>query len=176
MNRYQSAADWESDAEQSPLRFAFKVIFAGSLVVAALIAGCTALSLFSSVASVATTTVQVAGEQFGPRALLTKYEWFKDASAALDKKVADVSVYQVRLSSLESAYTGQRRSEWPRDDREQYAIWSSEVAGVKASYNTLASEYNAEMAKFNWRFANRGMLPEGASAPLPREYKPYLEQ
>lgn len=118
---------------------------------------------------------QVAREEFGPRAALEKYEWFKDASAMLDKKKADVKVYSSRMAALGEGYEGVPRREWARHDAEQYNVWSSEVAGVKASFNTLAAEYNAQMVKFNWRFANRGDLPQGATEPLPREYKPYEE-
>lgn len=116
---------------------------------------------------------QVAHEEFGPKAMLEKYEWFKDASAQLDKKQADVGVYGSRMKAMEQSYEGKSRSDWPREDREQYNVWVSEVAGVKASYNDLAAQYNAQMKKFNWRFANKGDLPEGATEPLPREYKPY---
>ena len=116
---------------------------------------------------------QVAQKEFGPTALLQKYEWFKDASAQLDTKRADVEVYAGRMEAMEAVYKGKSRADWPREDREQHNVWTSEVAGVKASYNDLAAQYNAQMAKFNWRFANRGELPAGASEPLPREYKPY---
>lgn len=44
----------------------------------------------------------------------------------------------------------------------------------KPSYNSLAADYNSQMAKFNWRFANKGDLPPGATDPLPREFKPYV--
>lgn len=118
----------------------------------------------------------VAQEEFGPRALLDKYEWFKDASAALDKKRADVGVYDARLRALQESYGAATRSEWAREDREQVNVWMSEVAGIKASYNSLAAEYNAQMVKFNWRFANAGELPQGAEMPLPREYKPYTTE
>lgn len=118
---------------------------------------------------------QVAREEFGPRAALQKYEWFKDASAQLDKKQADIKVYQSRVTAMDEMYKDTSRKEWPREDRSQYNIWLSEVAGVKASYNGLAAEYNAQMKKFNWRFANAGDLPEGATEPLPREYKPYSD-
>lgn len=119
---------------------------------------------------------QVAREEFGPRELLRKYEWFKDAAAQLDKKRADMKVYDARLGALAEAYKGKSRGEWPRDDREQSSIWMSEAAGIRASYNTLAADYNAQMAKFNWRFCEAGRLPEGASEPLPREFKPYEEK
>ena len=63
-----------------------------------------------------------------------------------------------------------------KTDREQMYVWMSEVAGIKANYNQLAAEYNANMAKFNWAFANKGQLPIGAEVPLPREFKPYTTQ
>lgn len=87
-----------------------------------------------------------------------------------------MEVYESRRADLAAAYEGMPRSGWAREDREQYSLWSSEVAGVKASFNQLAGEYNAAMAKFNYRYANRGMLPEGAEEPLPREYKPYVTE
>ena len=120
--------------------------------------------------------VDVGMEEAGPRALLKKYQWFKDASAQLDKKQADIKVYEARFKSMEEGYKGQRRSEWAREDREQYNLWTSELAGIKASYNGLAAEYNSAMAKINWAFCNQGDLPKGADQPLPREYKPYVTQ
>lgn len=126
------------------------------------------------VGGAATNAAAVVRKEFYPDALLRKYEWFKDASAALDKKAADLSVYDRRLADLDAAYVGVARSQWPRDDREQRAIWASEAAGISASYNQLAAEYNAEMAKFNWRFTNVGDVPQGGK-PLPREYRAYIE-
>lgn len=144
------------------------VILAGSALG---LVGC-AVGLFTGAANNAAQVVQ---KEFYPDALLRKYEWFKDAAAALDKKQADIGVYDTRLKSLTDAYTGVPRGKWPRDDREQFSIMTSESAGVKASYNQLASEYNAEMVKFNWRFTNVGDVPQGGK-PLPREYRPYIEQ
>jgi len=118
---------------------------------------------------------QVAREEFGPRELLRKYEWFKDASASLDKKVADIKMYDTQIQELQNDYADVPRKDWPRDVRENLNQWRSYRIGIRASYNGLAAEYNAQMAKFNWRFTNAGMLPEGATEPLPREYKPYQQ-
>lgn len=131
-----------------------------------------AIGLIGGAADNAATVLQ---KEFYPDALLRKYEWFKDASASLDKKAADMKVYDRRLSSLKEDYSGVPRLKWPRDDREQFSIWSSEAAGIRASYNSLAAEYNAEMAKVNWRFTNVGDVPQGGN-PLPRAYRPYLEE
>ena len=119
---------------------------------------------------------EVAQDELGPKELLRKYEWFKNASSQLDKKRADNKVYQTRVTAMDRSYADLPRNEWPREDREQYNLWQSEVAGIKASYNTLAADYNAQMAKINWRFTNVGQLPEGAENPLPREFKPYQEE
>jgi hypothetical protein len=161
--------DYERAADKGPLAFGLKVFF--GLVIFSIVTSVVGYGLgwFSSAA-------EVAKDEFGPKAALAKYEWFKDAAAQLDKKQADIKVYQSRLDEIERSYMNEPRSKWTREDREQYNTWSSEVAGVKASYNSLAAEYNAQMAKFNWRFANAGDLPKGADSPLPREYPAYIEQ
>ena len=118
----------------------------------------------------------VAREEVGPRALLKKYEWFKDVAAQLDKKQADIEVYESRLVSLEQMYKGVARKDWPRTDLEQSNIWRLEVAGIKASYNSLAAQYNANMSKINYAFTNVGDLPPGAVEPLPRSFREYVTQ
>jgi hypothetical protein len=119
-------------------------------------------------------TAQVTQEQFGPKALLKKYEWFKDAAAQLDAKRANIEVLEGRLTTMKETYGDTPRKDWPRADLEQFNVWSSEVSGAKAGYNLLAAEYNSQMAKANWRFANAGDLPAGAADPLPRAFKPYV--
>jgi hypothetical protein len=163
----QSWEDYEKAAKQGPVKIVVKVLVA-------LFVLSTAMSIIGYGMGWFREAGQVLKEEFGPREMLRKYEWFKDASAQLDKKVADVEVYASRISTMNETYSGLKRNEWPREDREQMNVWASEVAGVKASFNTLAAEYNSQMAKFNWRFANAGQLPEGATEALPREYKPYV--
>lgn len=119
--------------------------------------------------------INTAYKEFKPEELLRKYEWFKDAHAQLDAKQANIAVYNKRFNSLKSSYgkDSNNRKEWTRDDRESFDQWQSELSGVVASYNDLAAEYNSQMSKFNWRFCNKGNLPEGATETLPREYVPY---
>jgi hypothetical protein len=118
----------------------------------------------------------VAEEQVDPSLLLKRYEWFKNVAAECDKKLADVQVYKTRLKNMEEDYTGTPRKDWDRTDKEQFNLWEQEVAGVIASYNSLAAEYNAAMSKINYSFTNVGSLPKGAADPLPREVKPYQYQ
>ena len=165
----QGWKDYESAAERGPVAITVKVVIA--VLVLGVILGVLGYGLgwFSEAA-------KVTQDQFGPQAALAKYEWFKDVAAQLDKKQADIAVYAGRTKAMEATYKALSREKWPREDREQYNTWASEVAGVKASYNSLAAEYNAQMAKFNYRFANVGDLPKGADKPLPREYKSYITE
>jgi len=119
-------------------------------------------------------SVEIAKEEFGPRALLEKYEMFKDMHSALDRQKANIEVYESRITSMEADYANVPRNEWDRIDKQTMSVWQSEVAGVKASFNRTASEYNAAMAKFNYAFCNVGTLPQGATEPLPREYITYV--
>ena len=115
----------------------------------------------------------VVSHELDPAVLLQKYQWFKDAHAALDAKLANIKVYERRRQNLEKTYGAASR--WPRDVREEWSLEESELSGIVASYNMLAADYNAQMAKINWRFTNVGDLPAGATEPLPRAYAPYQE-
>jgi hypothetical protein len=159
--------DYEEAANKGPKTIALKVIALVAVISVVIFVIAYALSWGSEGA-------KVAKDEFGPQALLEKYQWFKDSSANLDKKVADIHAYESRMEELTASYNGTPRSGWHRDDREQYNVWSSELVGIIASYNQQAADYNSQMAKFNWRFANVGDLPKGAEIPLPREYKPYI--
>lgn len=167
-----SWASWEKAAEDGPEALARKgcVLFLFVVLpigVALAIVGY-ALSWFGDAA-------KVAKDEFGPRAALRKYEWFKDAAAALDAKLADIKVYEGRFARLKADHAGKARGEWPREDREQANLWESEVAGIKSSFNRLAAEFNAQHAKANWAFADIGNVPAGGRL-LPREFRSYEEK
>ena len=108
---------------------------------------------------------ETAYNEFKVSALLKKYEYFKDLSAAIDKKRADIEVYQTEISSYNKD-----------DDKFYIEQRKSELLGIIAIHNQLCAEYNSAMSKFNYRFTNVGDLPEGAIEPLPREYKPYINK
>jgi hypothetical protein len=151
---------------KGPIGFGMKVIF---IVFA--------LACFGGVLSYTAGWFSDAGkvvkEQYSPSALLAKYEWFKDAAAQLDAKSANIVAAQARIKSMDDTYAGTPRNQWVRADVEQYNLWQSEVAGLKANYNNLAAQYNSAMSKFNYRFTNAGDLPQGADKVLPREYREY---
>ena len=96
-------------------------------------------------------TGRVIQEEFGPEAAIEKYEWFIDASNQLDKKLADIDVFTENMESLKKSYGSTPRADWDRVDKQQLNQWNMEIAGIKASYNSLAAEYNAASEKFNWK-------------------------
>lgn len=116
---------------------------------------------------------QLVQEQVDPYELQRKYELFKDEAAQLDKKKADISVYEKRFRAFGSK-TGECPETLSRTRSEQCMVWMQEVSGIIASYNSLAGDYNAQMSKWNYAFCNVGTLPKGASVPLPREFKSYI--
>jgi hypothetical protein len=85
------------------------------------------------------------------------------------KSASGVVRANVQINTDANGYTVEQKN-----IMERLSIWQSEVAGVKASYNLLAADYNSAMSKFNYAFCNVGKLPQGAVEPLPREYKPYI--
>jgi hypothetical protein len=116
----------------------------------------------------------VAREEFGPRELLRKYSAFKDAHASLAAQKGKIDILQAAAEQLLQDYEGVPRKDWPRDDRQQLAQDRAAASGMKLIFNGAAAQYNADMAKFQYRFCNVGTLPEGATEPLPREYVTYL--
>lgn len=161
----QTWEDYERAAEKGPLSLALKVIF-GLVLVGAVISG------ISFGFGLIGETAKVARDEFGPKAALAKYEWFKDVAAQLDQKLATIEVYKTRVKNAET-----RANKYPSDTNQEAVTQAeTELDGLIASYNNLASSYNSEMSKVNWRFANVGELPPGADKPLPREYKPYIKE
>lgn len=117
---------------------------------------------------------KVAMTEFDPVKLFERYEQFKDTYAALEAKRAGIQGTQTKIEHLESMYADVARTEWSRVDMQQHSQWVTEREGLVLSYNNLAAEYNAAMAKINYRFTNMGDLPKGATTPLPREVAPYV--
>jgi hypothetical protein len=101
----------------------------------------------------------VARDEFGPRAAVRKYEWFKDAWTQLQAREANIKERKTQLASLEAAYAGMPRPQWDRVDKQTWAQISAEISGMVAAYNDLAAEYNASRSKATFGFAEMG-LPE----------------
>jgi hypothetical protein len=104
-------------------------------------------------------------KEFSASALLKKYESFKDLSAAIDSKRADLNAYKANLQDYKIK---------DKDDKFYYEQSKAEAMGILMMHNQLVAQYNAGMSKFNYAFCNVGTLPASNLEPLPREYKPYL--
>lgn len=115
-------------------------------------------------------------EEVNPRELNRKYEWFKNAYAQLDSFRGQASVKQNQIDGLVEMYDGVPRNEWNRADIQAHRQYTQELAGIKGSFNNLAAEYNAEMAKWHTAFVNAGKLPEGGSEQMPREVAVYITE
>lgn len=100
---------------------------------------------------------QVAQEQYGPKAMLTKYEWFINQSEAIKKMDADMKIYRDRVAAVDSTYTQTSgpKQKWDVITKQLYAIdkqkAQTDLAAVISQRNNLAKDYNAQSAKFNWR-------------------------
>lgn len=144
--------DWgsyEKSAEKGPASLFLKVtalVVGCGLVLAAIGYG---LGWFGEAA-------QVAQEEFGPRAALKKYEWFKEQAAAIKKMDQDVVMYEKRVKDVESRYSsyGENRTKWPLDARIQYGhesqVARDDLVAIASQRNNLVKEYNAASSKFNW--------------------------
>lgn len=159
--------NWEKHAktlEKGPKSATLTIIKGGAILIFIGVI----FSILSGILGWFGEAAQVARNEFGPQAALTKYEWFKDTAAGLDRKQANIKVYSARLATFD----GMSRKDMDRTDKTQQAQWLAEVAGVKASYNTLASDWNSQISKFNWSMF-LGDLPPGAETLLTKEYSPY---
>lgn len=141
------------------------------------------LPIFIAIVAIAVTGCRYAQDasdtaynEFKASSLLDKYTHFKDMYASLDAKRATIKSLQGKLNDLKDQYKGVPRNQWSREDIQTINQWNTEIDGLKASYNNLAADYNADMAKFNVNFTNAGDLPKGASDPLPRNVAPYMEK
>jgi hypothetical protein len=99
---------------------------------------------------------QVAQQEFGPKAALTKYQWFIDQQNAIQKMDQDVRMYEARVKKVDDQYAtyGTDRSKWPPDVRVQYNHENQQaredLLAIASQRNNLVKEYNADSEKFNW--------------------------
>ncbi len=93
----------------------------------------------------------VAKREFGAEAGIKKYEWFKNASHELERKIVDINLYQKRVNVC---YDKKQRN---------CGIIEEQLFGIKSSYNGLVASYNANSDKFNWTLFN-------AESSVPKRY------
>lgn len=129
--------------------------------VALLFIGCIiALSGISYVAGWFGQAADVAQEEFGPRAALQKYEWFKDQAAAI--KTAELSRDQFK-SSLKDLEEKQEKA--PDAISRQLMEGNvtnarNDLTAFEANLKNLKEEFNAASAKFNWSAFKDSDIPQ----------------
>lgn len=148
-----SAEDWgkrlQDDSEGAAKSIVWKVILFIVLLAVVLSVAGWVLGWFSKAG-------QVAQQQFGPDAMLKKYEWFKEQSAAIKKMEADIDMFKQREQKVKEQYAGygDDMTKWPPDVRVQYNHAAEQSRddrlAVTSQRNNLVRDYNAASSKFNW--------------------------
>jgi hypothetical protein len=133
--------------------------------IAAMLGACIVFIVCVSVIRSCANTANTVHNEFSTSALLKKYEYFKDLSASIDSKRADLNAYKDNLKDYKIK---------DKDDKFYYEQSKAEAMGILMIYNQLVAEYNSGMSKFNYSFCNVGTLPASNLDPLPKEHKPYL--
>ena len=90
----------------------------------------------------------VAREEFGPRAALQKYEWFKDQAEAITALQENITTYRQVLVNYGDV------SKLPRDERQSYRLTQTELSGMVFKVNRMIADYNSQSDKFNWELFN----------------------
>jgi hypothetical protein len=100
---------------------------------------------------------RVTKDEYGPKAALKKYEWFKDQASRIDKMDADIALYRARAERVETQYIdtyGSDRKSWPPvtqlQYRESFSQALDDLAAIVSQRNNLVREYNAQSETFNW--------------------------
>jgi len=110
---------------------------------------------------------EVAQDEFGPKAVLEKYEWFIDQATGIEKMDQDIKIFEKRVQGIDKQYTGygEDKSKWPAHIQVQYDTAyqqaRDDLMAVISQRNNLVKEYNAQSQKFNWKpFQTKPDKPE----------------
>lgn len=95
----------------------------------------------------AASVANVAKQELGPQAALKKYEWFKDTSNELNRKLTDINIYE------------QRTSKCYKFTPNKCDIIEEQLFGLKSNYNSLVAEYNSNSKKINWELFDAEDIP-----------------
>jgi hypothetical protein len=137
------------DLEKNPLLTIFWAAILAVVIAVAVVGFGYVLGLFGEAA-------QVANEEFGPKAALTKYEWFIDQAAMIKKMDQDIGLFEERVKNVDSQYAtyGEDRAKWPPHIQTQFNSERQQaredLLAVITQRNGLVREYNAASVKFNW--------------------------
>ncbi len=162
----RSIDDFVNEANSDPIGFAWKWI--AVLIGVSIVLGIVGFILFWP-----QQTAEVAKDKFGPQTAFANYEWFKDTAGMLRAQSDNIKNFELQQKQLEEQYKDIPRAKWAREDREQWNENAVTIADTKANYNLLVGQYNANMAKVNFKYTNAGDLPAGSDEVMQREYALY---
>ncbi len=123
------------------------------------IAAIVGLTIFSHTMGWFNQAANVAQEEFGPRAALEKYEWFKNQAAAI--KTAELSRDQFKnsLTKLENDQLNTKDIVSMQLMEGRIVQARNDLAAFEANLKNLKEEYNAASAKFNWQMFKDNDVP-----------------
>lgn len=124
------------------------------------------LSIFFATCNYLHSGARVIQKEFSPEAMLKKYEWFKNQSAAIQKAQKDIANLKAE-SDIKGQYeqdNGKDHSKWSplalNSYQEELSLNKQQRLAQVSNTNSLIAEYNAQSAKFNWAgFMTRDDLP-----------------
>lgn len=88
---------------------------------------------------------EVARDEFGARAAVYKYEWFKDKSNSLTAAEERIKITEAALADFKND-VGVREN-WTFEDKDQYSRLTTDLRGQKAHFEQLKAEYRAACLK-----------------------------
>lgn len=92
----------------------------------------------------------VAHEEFSPKAMLHKYEWFKQQHTQMEQIKNMITRTEADAAQFKED-NGKEMSKWDWATKDEWYRLSSVVRGYKEQYNSMAAEYNENSSKFNWK-------------------------
>ena len=91
---------------------------------------------------------EVAQDEFGPRAAVRKYEWFKNKSNSLNAAEKVIKITEGAIEDFKES--AGPRGNWTFEDKEEYSRLTTDLRGQKAFFENLKAEYRAACKKANW--------------------------
>ena len=114
----------------------------------------------------------VLARSFDKSVSAAQYRNLKTMTWDLERIDRDYTECSMKVAELVKKNRGKGLSNWPANEKSEHEFFAEEVARLKEAHNSIATKYNNEMAKTNWRFTNFHYIPEGVeNRPLPRAFK-----
>lgn len=132
---------YDEAAEKGPFAFFLKVLVPVVLVIVIIAVIGYVFGWFGEAAT-------VAREEFGPRAAVKKYEWFKDKSNSLSAAEKRIKITKTALESFKK--DAGPRKDWTFEDKDEYSRLTTDLRGQEAHFEQLKAEYRAACEKVHW--------------------------